>query len=235
MAAAVDLADREGLDGVSMRRLAQLLGVDAMSLYNHVEDKDALLAAMADAVVAQIAPQGEAGPAHPDSVAGTAGTGVTDGMDGVEPWTERLRSLVLGARQEMMRHPWAVQVLERRASASPAVLAHVERVLAVLRGGGCSLDLSHHALHLLGSRLLGFSQDLFDDASADTGSEAMAEQLRSWAGTHPHVVELALAATHDGSLGACDDSAEFDFALQIMLEGLERRRLAELPSATSAS
>ena len=63
----------------------------------------------------------------------------------------------------------------------------------------------------------------------------MAEQLRSWAGTHPHVVELALAATHDGSLGACDDSAEFDFALQIMLEGLERRRLAEPPSATSAS
>ena len=234
MAAAVDLADREGLDGVSMRRLAQLLGVDAMSLYNHVEDKDALLAAMADAVVAQIAPQGEAGTRRPDSVEGAAGTDGTAGTDGVEPWTERLRSLVLGARQEMLRHPWAVRVLERRASASPAVLAHIERVLAVLRGGGCSVDLSHHALHLLGSRLLGFSQDLFDDTPADAGSEAMADQMRSWAGTHPHVVELALAATHDGVLGACDDDDEFDFALQIMLEGLERRRLADTPSTTSA-
>ena len=99
---------------------------------------------------------------------------------------------------------------------------HLERVLAIMRGGGCSVDLGHHAIHLLGSRILGFSQDLFDD-NPDTAPPP--EAVAAWAATMPHIVELATAVTHDGALGGCDDDGEFAFALELLLEGLERRRV----------
>jgi hypothetical protein len=102
-------------------------------------------------------------------------------------------------------------------------MAHLERVLAILRGGGCSVDLSHHAIHLLGSRVLGFSQDLFDD-SADT--PAPPEVIAAWAQSTPHIAELAAAVSHDGVLGGCDDDSEFAFALDLLIDGLERRRLS---------
>ena len=200
MTAAVELADRDGLDGLSMRRLAQHLGVDAMSIYYHVRDKKALLGAMADAVAAEI----------PEAPA--------DGL-----WTARLRALIMGARQVMLRHPWAVRVFTDRATPTPAVLLHIERVLAIMRAGGCDVDLGHHAIHLLGSRILGFSQDLFDD---DPETSPPPEALAAWAGTMPHIVELATAVTHDGALGGCDDDGEFAFGLDLLLEGLERRRLS---------
>jgi AcrR family transcriptional regulator len=202
IAAAIDLADREGLAGLSMRKLAQHLGVDAMSIYYHVRDKDTLLAEMSDAVVAQIGLT----PIAPDE------------------WTSQLRGLIMAARATMLRHPWAARVLEGRDTPTPAVMAHLERVLAVMRGGGCSVDLGHHAIHLLGSRILGFSQDLFDD---DPDTSPPPEVVAAWAETMPHIVELAAAVTHDGALGGCDDDGEFAFALDIMLDGLERRRLTD--------
>ena len=198
VAAAIELADRDGLDALSMRRLAQHLGVDPMSIYYHVSDKETLLGEMADAVAAAI-------PYVP-----------ADGE-----WTGRLRTLIMEARRAMLRHPWAVRVFEGRTTPTPAVLHHIERVLAVMRGGGCSVDLSHHALHLLGSRILGFSQDLFDDSP---GAEP-APEAAAWGESMPHVAELAAAVTHGGALGGCDDDGEFAFALDLLLEGLERRRL----------
>jgi AcrR family transcriptional regulator len=202
VAAAVVLADRDGLSGLTMRRLAEHLSVDAMSIYYHLRDKDTLLAAMADAVAAQIA------------------AGHDDPSD---PWTERLRVLIMQARRTMLRHPWAARVLEVRDTPTPTVLLHLERVLAVMRDGGCSVDLCHHAIHLFGSRLLGFSQDLFDDsADAPPPSE---ELTKAWAATMPHVAELAGAVSHTGALGGCDDDTEFAFALDLLLDGLERRRV----------
>jgi AcrR family transcriptional regulator len=201
VSAAVGLADRDGLTGLSMRRLAQHLGVDAMSIYYHLHDKDTLLGAMIDAVAAEIEP----------------------GDEQPGPWTGRLRSLIMSARRTMLRHPWAARAIEARDTPTPAVLLHIERVLAVMRGGGCPVDLCHHALHLLGSRILGFSQDLFDDSPGDgpTG-----EQAAAWAEAMPHVAELAMAVSHDGALGGCDDDGEFVFALDLLLDGLERRRRA---------
>ncbi|WP_433295895.1 TetR/AcrR family transcriptional regulator C-terminal domain-containing protein [Actinoplanes sp. CA-030573] len=200
IAAAVELADRDGLAGLSMRRLAQELEVDPMSIYYHVRDKDALLAGMADAVVAGI------------EVPETGG-----------PWAERLRALIMAARATMLRHPWAARVIEGRDTPTPAAMMHLERVLAILRAGGCSVGLAHHALHLLGSRILGFSQDLFDD-NPDTSPSP--EAVAAWAETMPHIVELATAVTHEGALGGCDDDGEFAFALDLLLEGLEKRRLS---------
>jgi AcrR family transcriptional regulator len=201
VAAAIELADRDGLAALSMRRLAQHLGVDAMSIYYHVKDKDTLLAGMADAVVAKIS--------------------IKEEKSG--EWVERLKELIMAARQSMLTHPWAARVLEGRDQPTPAVLMHLERVLGIMRAGGCSVDLGHHAIHLLGSRILGFSQDLFDD---DPDTAPPREALAAWAETMPHVVELATAVTHDGALGGCDDDGEFAFALDLLLEGLERRRLS---------
>ncbi|MFG1603642.1 TetR/AcrR family transcriptional regulator [Actinoplanes sp. NPDC049265] len=199
VSAAVELADREGLNALSMRRLAQQLGVDAMSTYYHLPDKNALLTAMADAVVAEIVP-----PPPTDA-----------------PWTEELRALITAARSTVSRHPWAAHILEQRQEPSPAVMLHIERVLAVMRRGGCSVALGHHAIHLLGSRILGFSQDLFDDKAAPAPPP---ERIEQWATAMPHIAELAAQVSHQGPLGGCDDDEEFAFALDVLLEGLERRR-----------
>ncbi|WP_432956288.1 TetR/AcrR family transcriptional regulator [Micromonospora haikouensis] len=249
VAAAIGLADRDGLAGLSMRRLAQHLGVDAMSIYYHLRDKDTLLAAMVDAVAAEIEVDGGIEAA---TLGGGIEAAVLDG--GIEaaavdgrgtgaggaaaagsgpagapgPWTDQLRALIMRARRTMLRHPWAARVLEARDTPTPAVLRHIERVLAVLRGGGCSVSLSHHALHLLGSRILGFSQDLFDDSPNTAATEAAtAAQAAAWAETMPHIAELAVAVSHSGALGGCDDEDEFAFALDLLIEGLDRRRLAE--------
>src|SRR4029077_15468006 len=123
------LADRDGLDGLSMRRLGQELGVEAMALYRHVRDKDDLLDGIIEVVVGQIA--------RPKPV---------------KDWQTSIRRQVIAARQVMLHHPWARRVLEERGTTGPAVLAYIESILAILRGGGFSLDLAHHTMHVLGSR-----------------------------------------------------------------------------------
>lgn len=200
MTAAVGLADRDGVPALSMRRLGQELGVDPMSLYTHVRDKDDLLDAVVDQVIAQIEPRLVPG-----------------------DWAASLRGTLLSARAAMLRHPWAPRLVVERQAATPAALRHVDAVLGVLRGGGFPLELAHHALHVLGSRILGFDQSPFDD-STQPGAAPDPARVQAWVATLPHVAELALAATHDGALGACDDDEEFAFALDLILDGLERRR-----------
>ncbi|NMO53290.1 TetR/AcrR family transcriptional regulator [Actinoplanes sp. TBRC 11911] len=202
VAAAVDLADADGLASLSMRRLAQHLGVDPMSIYYHVRDKDTLLAEMVDAVAASIGENTQNG----------------------RPWTDQLRELIMQARRTMLTHPWAARVLEAQDNPTPAVLAHIEKVLAIMRAGGCSVDLSHHALHLFGSRLMGFSQDLFNETAQPPATIA---QMEAMVAALPHISELAGEVSHTGALGVCDDDAEFAFVLDLLLEGLERRRLRE--------
>jgi AcrR family transcriptional regulator len=197
--AAVELADREGIDAVSMRRLGQELGVEAMSLYTHVRSKDDLLDGMAEAVVARI-------PADPHG-------------DG---WLDPLRGMILGARAVMLRHPWAARVIETRASAGPATIRYMDAVAATLFKGEFDVDLAHHAMHVLGSRVLGFGQDLFDDASPSTPDAA--EMGRALVAAYPSVAAIAMAASHEGGLGGCDDDVEFRFALDLILDGLERER-----------
>jgi len=198
--AAVGLADRNGIESVSMRRLGLELGIEAMSLYTHVRNKEDLLDGMVEAVVRQIpAPSERSG------------------------WRAALRRTILSARAVMLRHPWASRVIETRDDPGPSGLRHFDAVIGILREGGFSLELTHHALHLLGSRVLGFSQDLFDD-SPDLGPEAAAMLAAQLGESHPYVAEMALGVTHDGGLGGCDDEVEFAFALDAILDILERRR-----------
>jgi AcrR family transcriptional regulator len=199
--AAVALADRDGIEAVSMRRLGQELGIEAMSLYTHVRSKEDLLAGMVDLVIGQIPTR----------------RGRRNGGD----WKTTLRRTVQSARSVMLRHPWAPRVIEDLPDPGPSGLRYYDTVMGILREGGFSLEVTHHAVHLFGSRLLGFSQDLFDDSpNPDPSANAMlAEQLGA---THPYVAEMALAATHDGALGGCDDDLEFAIALDVILDGLER-------------
>jgi AcrR family transcriptional regulator len=200
LSAAIELADQEGIEAVSMRRLASELGVEAMSLYTHVRSKDDLLDGMVDALIATIPAARE-----PRRVG----------------WKAALRRLVMGARAELLRHPWAPPVIESRTTAGPAVPRYFDVVIGILRDGGFSVEQAHHALHILGSRALGFTQDLFDDS--DEVDPAAAEAFAAQVGeTMPYVAEMALAATHSGQLGACDDDVEFAFALDFILDGLDR-------------
>jgi hypothetical protein len=98
---------------------------------------------------------------------------------------------------------------------------YINAVLGVLREGGFTVAQSHHALHILGSRLLGFTQDLFDD-SGDLDPETAASIASGLGATMPYVAEMALAVTHGGALGRCDDNIEFEFALDFILDGLDR-------------
>ena len=198
--AAVELADGHGIESVSMRRLGQELGVEAMSLYTHVRSKEDLLDGMVDVVMSQV-------PA----------------VEARDDWKAALRSAMLHARGVLLRHPWAPDVIEKRAAPGPAILRQYDTVMGILRRGGFSLELTHHALHMLGSRLLGFTRELFDD-SPDLDPEAAAMLAQQLGPTHPHVAEMALAATHDGGLGGCDTDVEFAFALDVALDGLERLR-----------
>jgi AcrR family transcriptional regulator len=203
LGAAVALADAQGVEALSMRKLAQELGVVPMALYKHVANKDELLDGMVDVVVGEIDPP----------------AGATD-------WKTAMRRRVLSARGALLRHPWASRVMESRTSPTPAVLAYMDSMIGMFRAGGFSIDLTHHAMHAMGSRLLGFSQELFDE-TADVGPGMDAETLRELAGTFPHITELVVAITHDQAsvVGVgCDDQFEFEFALDLMLDGLERLR-----------
>ncbi len=205
--AAVDLADREGIDAVSMRRLGQELGVEAMSLYTHIRGKEDLLDGMVDAVVAEI----------PIRVAGP-------------DWRTTLRADdPRGAHRDAPPPMGSDGSSRREARLGSRRSRYMEAATGVVRSAGFTVDLTHHAMHVLGSRVLGFNQDLYDD-SGTADSEAAANFAAAMASAYPNIAAIATAASHEGGLGGCDDDYEFAFGLDLILEGLERRREQEQES-----
>lgn len=211
---AVALADRDGLDAVSMRRLAQDLGVVPMALYKHVAHKDALLEGMVDAVLAEVAPP------VPDL-----------------PWRDALRRRVLSARAVLLRHPWARRVMETRAAPTPVVLGYLDATIGLLLAGGLSVDLVHHVMHALGSRVYGFTQELYTDG-VDVDPATQPEVVAYLVATFPNVVATATSRPHDPASvvdAGCDDQLEFEFGLDLMLDGIERLHAARWTSTAPAS
>ena len=207
--AAIKIADQGGIESLTMRRLAEELGAEAMSLYYHVAGKEDLLDGIADAVVAEI-------------------NDVVGGIDAGAGWKTAVRRRILSAREVLLRHRWAPRVLETRTSTSQAVLLYYDGLLGLMRDGGFSYDLIHHALHALGSRALGFTQELFDP-SAGTSDKEAAAALERMAGQIPHLVAMFMEVAHDdpdSTLGWCDDQTEFEFGLDLILDGLDRMRRA---------
>ncbi|MFJ8104817.1 TetR/AcrR family transcriptional regulator C-terminal domain-containing protein [Streptomyces sp. NPDC096132] len=205
LGAAVALADEGGVDALSMRKIAQALGVVPMALYKHVANKNELLDGMIDVLVGEIDPP----------------AGGTD-------WKAIVRGRVLSARRMLLRHPWAPEVIESRIKArttpTPAVMEYLDSMIGIFRAGGFSIDLVHHAMHVMGSRLLGFSQELFEDTS-DRAPDPDAMPPEEMAARYPHITALAMAVAHDPDSvvgSGCDDQFEFEFALDLTLDGLER-------------
>jgi AcrR family transcriptional regulator len=201
---AVDLADRGGIEAISMRKLGQELGVEAMALYRHVRSKNDILDGIVDVVVGGIEVPRPA-----------------------DDWKTAMRELAMAARQVMLLHAWVPPVLVERSTVGPATLRHLDAVMGILASGGFSIEMAHHALHVLGSRVLGFTQDPFDDsADARPDAAATAAMAQALAANYPHLGALASAVSHDGGLGGCDDDFEFAFGLDLILDGLERQRTA---------
>jgi AcrR family transcriptional regulator len=204
--AAVALADESGMGAVSMRRLAQELGVVPMALYKHVADKEELLDGMVDTVIGEIDP--------PDP-----------GLD----WKNGVRQRVLAARRAVLRHPWARQAIETRTTRSPTVLHYMDSVAGSFRAGGFSADLTHHVMHALGNRIWGFSPELFNEPESGPpqtlSAEALEAMAREFAEKYPNILAIATAAT-EGDLSrvgaGCDEQFEFEFALDLLLDGAER-------------
>jgi AcrR family transcriptional regulator len=198
---AVELADRGGIESLSMRKLAQALDVVPMALYRHVANKDELLGGMVDVVVGEIDPP------------------LTDA-----DWKIAIRERILSARRALLRHPWASRVMESRTTPTPVVLDYMDSMIGLFRTGGFSLDVTHHAMHAMGSRMFGFTQELFNDPT-DVDPDAQAAMWGSMAGTYPYIFEIFTSISHDDSsvVGpGCDDQFEFEFALDLMLDGLEK-------------
>ncbi len=198
---AIRLADREGVDGLSMRRLAGALDAGAMSLYHYVANKEELLDAMIDAVFEEI----ELPPEQTD-------------------WQSAMRQRSVSARQALARHPWANGLMESRTSPGPAHLRHREAVTACLRRAGFPVLMATHANWLLDSYLYGFAlQEAslpFDTADqfADMAEDVYLPQLP--ADEFPYLNESAAALVAAGY----DPAEEFIFGLDLVLAALEPLR-----------
>jgi AcrR family transcriptional regulator len=207
--AAVKIADERGIGSLTMRRLAEEVGAEAMSLYYHVARKEDILDGIVDVVVDEI-------------------NEAVDRIDAPSPgadWKKAVRQRILSAREVLLRHPWAPGVFETRSNTSLAVLRYFDGLLGLMRDGGFSADLIHHAMHALGSRALGFSQELFNPAAGSPDGSAAA--LREMAGRFPNLVGMLAEVAHDdpdSTLGWCDDQTEFEFGLDLVLDGLDRLR-----------
>ena len=208
--AAVTFADSSGIGALSMRKLGEVLGVEAMSLYNHVASKDELLDGMVDLVFSEI-----------DLPA--------DGAD----WKTAMRLRAASARQALARHRWAIGLMESRASPGPATLRHHDAVLGNLRGGGFSVEMAAHAFSVLDSYTYGFAlqeASLPFDTSAQTAELAEMIMAQFPAGEYPHLAELTV--THVLQPGY-DYGDEYEFGLELILDGLERARDEALPSSSA--
>lgn len=183
-----------------MRKVAQHLGVEAMSLYHHVPNKDAILDGVVDAVFAAIE--------LPDP-----GTG---------DWREAIRARASSARSVLSRHSWALGLMDSRRNPGPATLRHHDAVLGVLRRAGFSIPMAVHAVSLIDSYIGGFvlqesNLPLSEDVPA-VADDILDSLPRD---EFPHLAEVI---TEHAQRPGYDHTKEFAYGLDLILEGLEARR-----------
>ena len=197
LSAAVALADAEGIGSVTMRKLALKLGIEAMSLYHHVANKDDILDGMIDMVFTEI-----------------------DLPSAGADWKTAMRDRARSARAAMTRHPWAISLMESRSSPGPATLRHHDAVLGACRAAGFSVEMSAHAFSLIDSYLYGFVlQEVnlpFDDG--DNLEEVVESMLLPFsADDYPHLVELTTEHILKPGYSYGD---EFEYGLGAILDSL---------------
>ena len=207
--AAIRLADEGGIESLTMRKLAQALGVEAMSLYNHVANKGDLVESIVDLVVSEIE--------------------LTSNTD---DWEVAIRQCAISAHETFLRHPWACSLVMASGTTrtvDSSRLRYMEWLLGRLRDAGFLPELTYQAYHALDSHILGFTLwQLGHGAAARhlAGEKDLAEFARTFLrelrdGDYPHLaehVEQHLAAPSD------DGAREFEFGLDLILDGLKRAR-----------
>lgn len=199
LSAAAALADREGLGALTMRRLGAELGVEAMALYKHVANKEAILDGLVELVVGEIEIPG------PE-----------------EDWKEAMRRRAVSARAVLTRHAWAIGLLEVRGAQGPAALRYLNTILGKLRAGGFSVEDAAHAFWLLDSYVYGHvvQETSLPFGSSDEMADSGGPRERFETEEFPHLAE---AGEHAQRAGSSVD-AEFEFGLELILDALERRR-----------
>jgi AcrR family transcriptional regulator len=200
---ALAVADEHGLEALSMRKLAQQLGFEAMSLYNHVANKNDVIEGMLELVLA------ETEPPSPDG-----------------PWDEAIRASAVSVHAALRRHPWAAQRLMTFAGALQPRLRYMDGLLGRLRDAGFSAETTYHAYHVLDGHLFGFS--IWENAHnatpvPDEGVEAIVERLIP-PSELPHLHEHALQHMREGPHRGV---SAFEYGLDLILEGLRRVHAAE--------
>jgi AcrR family transcriptional regulator len=203
LAAALVLADKDGIASLSMRKLAQELGVEAMSLYHHVANKDDILGGMVDLVFAEIEL-----PAKGDD------------------WKPAMRARALSARAALGRHPWAISIMDSRTEPGPATLRHHNAVIGCCRAAGFSVELTAHAFSLIDSYIYGFvlqEENLPFDDSTDLAEVVDTMMLPYSAEDYPDLVEFT---TEYILKPGYSYGAEFEYGLNLILDGLEAKLLS---------
>ena len=201
--AAVDLADADGIAAVSMRKLAARLGVEAMSLYYHVKNKDELLDGMIEQVYSEIS---------------VPSIGVA--------WKPAMRQRAESTREVLGRHPWAIGMIDERTTV--AGMTQLNAVIGTLRHAGFSVALAAHAMSLLDSYAHGFAQQeasLPTDETGDIGdvTESIMAQQELMASL-PHLAEMATELILQPGYAY---RHEFDFGIGLILDGIEAAHQAE--------
>jgi AcrR family transcriptional regulator len=194
------MADGAGLDALTMRALGQVLGVEAMSLYNYVEDKDDLLTGIVELVLAEfvLAPS-------------------------AEHWRSDMRATAVSAHEALLRHPWACRLILSPTSARmiSARMGYIESILARLRNAGFTPEAASRGYHALDSHILGFTiWQLGHEIPADTPQDFIDSLMRQLnPDTFPYLMEHAAEhmKTSEG-----EEEGEFEFGLDLVLDGLER-------------
>jgi len=199
LAAALELVDEQGIDALSMRKLGQALGYEAMSLYNHVSNKDDLLDGILDLVLSEIEPLDQDG--------GLAA----------------IRTSSLSAHEALRRHPWAAGQLTASGRIRPARIEFMNALLGALRNAGFSAETTYHAYHVLDAHIIGFS--LWEASHGQIPAEiddvrAFIDQMVP-AATYPHLHEHAMQHLEEGPH---QDVPAFEYGLDLLLESLERER-----------
>lgn len=197
--AALIMADKGGLEALSMRKLAQALGVKAMSLYNHVANRDDILDGIVDIVVGEI------------EVPTLAGD-----------WQMAMRRRAVSAHGVLLRHPWATMALMSRVNVGPAMLRYVDATLGCLREAGFSFEMADHAWNAIDSHIYGFTLMALNFPFEAEEYSAVATDYVSQipADKYPYMNQL----THHVMSGEYDGIHDFEFGLELILNGLERLR-----------
>lgn len=195
---AVAFADREGIAALTMRKLADVFGVEAMSLYHHVANKEAILDGMVDMAFSEIELPSDGG------------------------WKEAMRQRARSAREVLLRHRWSIGLMETRANPGPATLRHHDAVIGILRRAGFSIPLAAHAFSALDSYIYGFAlQEAnlpFTDYE-DLGPIADAIMANMPVEEYPYFAEMIVEHTLKSGYAYAN---EFEFGLDLVLDGLER-------------